>query len=38
MFGMFFFLTLFVQDVLGYTPLRVGFSFLPSRPASSPRS
>ncbi|HEV2931436.1 MAG TPA: MFS transporter, partial [Propionibacteriaceae bacterium] len=29
MFGMFFFLTLFVQDVLGYTPLRAGFSFLP---------
>jgi len=29
MFGMFFFLTLFVQDVLGYSPLRAGFSFLP---------
>src|SRR5829696_22870 len=29
MFGMFFFLTLFVQDVLGYTPLRAGLSFLP---------
>jgi EmrB/QacA subfamily drug resistance transporter len=29
MFGMFFFLTLFVQDVFGYSPLRAGFSFLP---------
>lgn len=29
MFGMFFFLTLFVQDVLGYSPLRAGVSFLP---------
>jgi len=29
MFGMFFFLTLFVQDVLGYSPLRAGFAFLP---------
>jgi MFS family permease len=29
MFGMFFFLTLFVQDVLGYSPLRAGLSFLP---------
>jgi EmrB/QacA subfamily drug resistance transporter len=27
--GMFFFLTLFVQDVLGYSPLRAGFAFLP---------
>jgi EmrB/QacA subfamily drug resistance transporter len=27
--GMFFFLTLFVQDVLGYSPLRAGLSFLP---------
>jgi EmrB/QacA subfamily drug resistance transporter len=29
MFGMFFFLTLFVQNVLGYSPLRAGLSFLP---------
>ncbi|HKF00181.1 MAG TPA: MFS transporter [Actinomycetes bacterium] len=29
LFGMFFFLTLFVQDVLGYSPLRAGFAFLP---------
>jgi EmrB/QacA subfamily drug resistance transporter len=29
MVGMFFFLTLFVQDVLGYSPLRAGLSFLP---------
>jgi EmrB/QacA subfamily drug resistance transporter len=29
LFGMFFFLTLFVQDVLGYSPLRAGVSFLP---------
>jgi MFS family permease len=29
MFGMFFFLTLFVQNVLGYSPLRAGFSFVP---------
>jgi EmrB/QacA subfamily drug resistance transporter len=29
MVGMFFFLTLFVQDVLGYSPLRAGFAFLP---------
>jgi EmrB/QacA subfamily drug resistance transporter len=29
MFGMFFFLTLFVQNVLGYSPLRAGVSFLP---------
>ena len=35
MFGMFFFLTLFVQDVLGYSPLRAGLSFLPSPPGSS---
>ena len=30
MFGMFFFLTLFVQDVLGYSPLQAGFAFLPA--------
>jgi EmrB/QacA subfamily drug resistance transporter len=29
LFGQFFFLTLFVQDVLGYSPLRAGLSFLP---------
>ena len=28
MFGQFFFLTLFVQDVLGYSPLRAGLAFL----------
>jgi EmrB/QacA subfamily drug resistance transporter len=30
MTGMFFFLTQFVQEVLGYSPLRTGFSFLPT--------
>ncbi|MEU1277181.1 MFS transporter [Streptomyces sp. NPDC005805] len=29
MFGMFFFLTLFVQDVLDFSPLRAGLAFLP---------
>jgi len=29
MFGMFFFLTQFVQEILGFSPLRAGFSFLP---------
>ncbi|MFD3412629.1 MFS transporter [Streptomyces cyaneofuscatus] len=29
LFGMFFFLTLFVQDVLGFSPLRAGLAFLP---------
>jgi EmrB/QacA subfamily drug resistance transporter len=29
MFGMFFFLTQFVQDVLGFSPLQAGISFLP---------
>ncbi len=29
MFGMFFFLTLFVQNVLDYSPLRAGFAFVP---------
>ena len=29
MFGMFFFLTFFVQNVLGYSPLKSGFAFLP---------
>ncbi len=28
-FGMFFFLTLFVQDVWGYSPLKTGVAFLP---------
>lgn len=29
LFSMFFFLTLFVQDVLHYSPLRAGFAFVP---------
>jgi EmrB/QacA subfamily drug resistance transporter len=29
MFGMFFFMTQFLQDVLGYSPLKTGFGFLP---------
>lgn len=29
MFGMFFFLTQFLQDVLGYSPLAAGLAFLP---------
>ncbi|WP_370289658.1 MFS transporter [Nocardioides sp.] len=29
MFAMFFFLSLFVQNVMGYSPLRTGFAFLP---------
>ena len=29
MTGMFFFLTQFMQDVLGYSPLATGFGFLP---------
>ncbi|MEP6463789.1 MAG: MFS transporter [Frankiaceae bacterium] len=29
LFSMFFFLTLFVQDILHYSPLRAGFAFLP---------
>ncbi|HEY8285118.1 MAG TPA: MFS transporter, partial [Chloroflexota bacterium] len=29
MFGMFFFLTQFVQDVLGFSPITAGFAFLP---------
>jgi EmrB/QacA subfamily drug resistance transporter len=29
MFGMFFFVTQFVQDVLGFSPLRAGIAFLP---------
>jgi EmrB/QacA subfamily drug resistance transporter len=29
MFSMFFFVTLYVQDVLGYSPLKAGLAFLP---------
>ena len=29
MFGMFFFIVLFVQNVLGYSPIKAGFAFLP---------
>ena len=29
MFAMFFFLSLFVQNVMGYSPLKTGFAFLP---------
>ncbi|MGW1893024.1 MFS transporter [Streptomyces sp. NPDC002004] len=29
MFGMFFFIVLFVQNVLGYTPIEAGLAFLP---------
>jgi EmrB/QacA subfamily drug resistance transporter len=29
MFGMFFFASLYVQDILGYSPLRAGVAFLP---------
>src|SRR6516164_10055500 len=29
MFGMFYFLTQFVQDILGFSPIRAGISFLP---------
>jgi EmrB/QacA subfamily drug resistance transporter len=29
LFSMFFFLTLYVQDVLGYSPVKTGLSFLP---------
>jgi EmrB/QacA subfamily drug resistance transporter len=29
LFGMFFFLTLFLQNVLGYSPLRAGVAYLP---------
>ena len=31
--GMFFFLTLFIQDVWGYSPLRTGLAYLPFVPA-----
>ncbi|MDP9212226.1 MAG: MFS transporter, partial [bacterium] len=29
MFAMFFFLTLYVQNILGYSPVKTGFAFLP---------
>jgi EmrB/QacA subfamily drug resistance transporter len=29
LFSMFFYLTLFVQEILGYSPLKAGFAFLP---------
>ena len=29
MFAMFFFLSLFIQNVMGYSPLKAGFAFLP---------
>ena len=29
MFGMFYFLTQFLQDVLGFSPIRAGLAFLP---------
>jgi EmrB/QacA subfamily drug resistance transporter len=29
MFGMFFFISLYVQEILGYSPLRAGLAFLP---------
>ncbi len=33
MTGMFFFLTLFLQDVLGYSPIKTGLGFLPTTAA-----
>lgn len=30
LFGMFFFLTQFIQNILGYSPLNAGFAFLPT--------
>ena len=30
MFSMFFFITLYVQDILGYSPVKTGLSFLPT--------
>ena len=33
-FSMFFFVTLYMQEVLGYSPLKAGAAYLPSRPAS----
>jgi len=29
MFGLFFFLTLFLQKIMGFSPLRAGVAFLP---------
>ena len=29
MFAMFYFLSIFVQNVMGYSPLETGFAFLP---------
>ena len=29
LFGMFFFVSLYAQDVLHYSPLKAGFAFLP---------
>ena len=29
MFSMFFFLSLYIQNVMGYSPLKAGFAFLP---------
>ena len=29
MFAMFFFLSLFIQNVMGYSPLKTGVAFLP---------
>lgn len=36
MFGMFFFIVLFVQNVLGYSPIRSGLAFLPVTLAIGP--
>jgi EmrB/QacA subfamily drug resistance transporter len=33
LFGMFFFLTLFIQNILGYSPIRAGLAFLPTTAA-----
>ena len=35
MFGMFFFASLYVQEILGYSPLKAGLAFLPVTAASS---
>ena len=31
LFSMFFFITLYMQQVLGYSPIKAGLSYLPSR-------
>ena len=36
-FSMFFFVTLYLQEVLHYSPLKAGAATSPSRPASPPR-